>query len=758
MIGGQTIKAQIYAVQSSTQLIPPYSVYLSDYATAGNEKLRVILVQRDLTQPSYQLRLVMTVELNGRVIMRTSRGFNPAPISLSPGIPTVISGAELSPYLDSRNIDFVGYSREQYERTKALPEGSYQITFTAYDYRRQDVQVSNPGSSFYYLAKSEPPLINFPSCGTSVPARMPQQVIFSWLPRNTASPNSASRTLYEFSLYEIRPAGRNPNDIVLSTQPVFRTTTEFSQLVYGPSEPMLIENMVYVWRIRAVDEGGRDAFRNNGYSEVCTFTYGGVPVGFNIGDVKDLKAVGETERRALITWSKGEYDGYKVSYKKTGASHEWFTNEVTEASLAGKSSGELKVFDLEADTEYETRIQAKKSGILGPYSEIIKFRTQPARVAQCGDPNVLPGDPGPPLLAATLGTTVMVDDMEMTLLTVAGAGQDGWYKGHGRISIPYLGGAAFTTKFDRIYINEDRNVVQGRIDFISKGVAAMAEDQLLAQQKRQQERLQQENRDTWAGTQFHDKIFLFDNLDIESIAIDNQSFITITDSENNTIANAEVMQVLVSVPDKAIIIEDKNGDQWVVQKDPATGQTKVTPVEGGGLTPGSNVPVSSDDLNIVRKALRELRREYTDQRIDNASASLSQNKNALDQYLSTRHDAIFAMPSSPATEPMYSEFIEDTETLRAGETEFEEKSKAFKFAEYEYNKTMIVKIFADENRKDDELTTIAQGVIINGKVLPEYLAEEKSKGRKEDDLVTDTKNAILELIDKILNEYVYDIK
>jgi hypothetical protein len=112
----------------------------------------------------------------------------------------------------------------------------------------------------------------------------------------------------------------------------------------------------------------------------------------------------------------------------------------------------------------------------------------------------------------------MVDDMEMTLLTVAGAGQDGWYKGHGRISIPYLGGAAFTTKFDRIYINEDRNVVQGRIDFISKGVAAMAEDQLLAQQKRQQERLQQENRDTWAGTQFHDKIFLFDNLDIESIS------------------------------------------------------------------------------------------------------------------------------------------------------------------------------------------------------------------------------------------------
>jgi hypothetical protein len=690
--------------------------------------------------------------------MRTSRGFNPAPINLNPGIPTVISGAELSPYLDSRNIDFVSYSRDQYERTKALPEGSYQITFTAYDYRRQDVQVSNPGSSFYYLAKSEPPLINFPSCGTSVPVRLPQQIVFSWLPRNTASPNSASGTLYEFSLFEIRPAGRNPNDIVLSTQPVFRTTTEFSQFVYGPAEPILLENMVYAWRVRAVDEGGRDAFRNNGYSEVCTFTYGGVPAGFNIGDVKDLKAIGETERRGLVTWTRGQYEGYKVSYKKTGSSYEWFTNEVTEASLSGKSSGELKVFDLEPDTEYETRIQAKKSGMLGPYSGIVKFKTQPARVAKCGDPNMSPGDPGPPLLAATLGTTVTVDGMEMTLLAVSSAGQEGWYKGNGRISIPYLGGAAFTTKFDRIYINEDRNVIQGRIDFISKGVAAMAEDQLLSQQKRQQEKLQQENRDAWEGTQFHDKIFLFDNLDIESIAVDNQSFITITDSENNTVANAEVMQVLASVPDKAIIIEDKNGDQWVVQKDPATGQTKVTAVEGGGLTPGSNVVVSSDDLDIVRKALRELRREYTDQRIDNASTSLAQNKNTLDQYLSTRHNAILTSPSSPTSEPMYGEFIEDTETLRAGETEFEEKSKAFKFAEREYNKTIIVKIFADENRKDNELTIIAQGVVINGKVLPEYLAEEKSKGRKESELVTDTKNAIVELIEKILNQYVYDIK
>src|SRR5579871_916025 len=150
------LSAQHYPVQATTQLIPPYSVYLTDYAAPGNEKLRLILMQKDLTQATYQLRLVVNIELNGNIIMRTSRLYHPAPIVLDPGIPTIITGSELFPYLDSRNLDFIGYSRSDYERTRALPEGSYRISFTCYDYHRQDVQVSNDGSSFYWLAKDEP--------------------------------------------------------------------------------------------------------------------------------------------------------------------------------------------------------------------------------------------------------------------------------------------------------------------------------------------------------------------------------------------------------------------------------------------------------------------------------------------------------------------------------------------------------------------------------------------------------------------------
>jgi hypothetical protein len=455
---------QVFPVQSATQLIPPYSVYLSDYAEPGNEKLRVILVQHDLTQASYALRLVVSVELNGQLILRTARAFNPPPIHLNAGIPTIISGADLSPYLDSRNIDFIGYSRNEYERTRALPEGSYQITFTAYDYRRQDVQVSNAGTSFYYLAKSEPPMVNYPACGSSVPLQTPEQVIFSWLARNTSSPNSAGNTQYEFTLYETRPPGRNPNDVVLSTPPVFKTTTELSQLVYGPGEPLLLDGMTYVWRVRAIDAKGTDAFRNNGYSEVCTFTYGGINPDIKIGVVKNLQAQGETEHRAKIWWAKDNVDSYRVHYRKSKGDWDWFYSDVSTESLKTSTEGFIKLFDLEADVEYETRIQAKADGFFGPYSDVVKFKMPPHRVEQCGDENdeMPEADETRPLLSAIGGMTIDVDGIDMMLTVVEPLGS-GWFKGVGKVTVPFLGGA-YGAKFDKLFIDADRVAGSGRID------------------------------------------------------------------------------------------------------------------------------------------------------------------------------------------------------------------------------------------------------------------------------------------------------
>lgn len=574
--------AQVYPVQVTPQLVPPYSVYLSDYATGGNEKLRVILLQRDLSRPSYQVRLVMNVEWNGRVIMRTSRSFNPAPLNLDPGIPMVISGADLAPYLDSRNIDFVGYDRNQYERTRALPEGQYRISFIAYDYRRQDVQVSPEGNSFLYLAKSEPPLINYPACGTKLPMREPQQIIFSWMPRNTSSPNSALETEYEFSLYETRPTGRNPNDVVLTSQPVFRTRTNLTQLIYGPAEPLLLRDITYVWRVQAIDLNGRDAFRNSGYSEVCTFYYGGSDANFDIGVVKDLDAIGETKNRGKISWTTGYYDAYRVEYKKTGSGYEWFRTDT--------QTGQLKIFDLEPDTEYEARVQAKKSGYFGPYSEIVKFRTLPNRAEQCGENPNLPdlNNPGAPLTSALTGMVINARGSEMTLLQVTQLDQPGWYKGYGHISFDYFLGLAYGVTFDKIYINENREVVFGRIDIMSEGMEEIIKKQVEASRKI----ITSTSSDPrWQETDFHESVFEYNDIVITDVFADVNGNIVIIDDKGKSQVNTDIKPILVDVPGKAVIIEDKNGDQYVVEK--KDGKVSVTKVVGGGLPPASNSTVAS---------------------------------------------------------------------------------------------------------------------------------------------------------------------
>jgi hypothetical protein len=744
-------RAQFYPVQSTPQLVPPYSVYLSDYATPGSEKLRVILVQRDLTHPAYQLRLVMSVELNGKIIMRTSRTYNPPPISLNPGIPTVISGGDLAPYLDSRNIDFVGYSKEQYERTKALPEGSYQISFTAYDYRRQDVQVSNAGGTFYYLAKSEPPLINLPACGSKVMMRTPQQIVFSWLSRNTSSPNSATDTEYQLELFETRPAGRNPNDIVLSTQPVFKTLLSTTQYVYNPADPLLLENMTYVWRVRAIDRNGKDAFRNNGYSEVCTFVYGSTDPDMSIGVVKNLQAQGEGERKGRIWWDKGDFDSYRVYYRKTGEGYEWFTANITKEELAtaSKTNGEVKLFDLEPDTEYETRVQGKKNGYFGNYTDVVKFRTPPHKVAQCGDNSVMPfGDASKPLNTIIKGTVVQLDDMEMMLLDVAPLG-GGWYKGVGKVSVDYLGGANFAVKFDRLFIDDNRVAGYGRVDYISKGIAEMLVQQSVNAAQKEKEKIQQQNRDAWAGTDFYNKIIAYDNIVVDAITAEGIGYLDITDSDGNVTTNAEVTQILLASPEKAIIIQDKNGDQFVVQKD--GDKTKITKVPGGGLSPNNNVVVSDATIDLLKKALKELRKNYSDSKIKDLQQQRDGKESQFDKEL-TAQDARYNFDKAtiPSVDPGENVFFETNEDESSDDTA--SPASQYKKLEMEVNKAQIIRLIAEDKKNEQAIKDMAAELTYNGQSIQEYIEQQRTNKTSDDEIVTAIKASIADFVETTLKK------
>jgi hypothetical protein len=472
----QSVQAQQFPVTASTQVIPPYSVYLPDYAVPGSDKLRVILIQNDLTQPSYDVRLQMTVEQNGTLIMRTSAAFHPRPLTLTSGVPTIISGADLSEYLSTNNIEFSGgFSRENYDRTKALPEGAYRITFTAFDYRRPTVQVSNAGANIFFFQKSDPPLLNLPVCGSRVEKHDPQFLSFNWSNRNT--PNAS--TEYVFSLYEIKPKNSNADYIVRSAQPLYTLTTESNTLIYGPGEPQLIDSMEYVWIVQARDKNGRDLFSNQGYSQSCKFTYLGTNP-FQALNINKPVLYGSSngERSAKFWWplaartTQYSVETYRIQYRAAGGDFDWYTEEKQMDSM-------LTLHSLEPGRPYEARLQWRVSGVYGPYSELVTVTTDSLRVFSCGDGNQLKlPDNSRPLPAAIAGNIVRIGNFDVMLTQVSGG--EGVFSGTGRVITPGFG-MGLPMMFNGISINTDYVVIRGEMQAVTSGIDQFVSDELKSQ-------------------------------------------------------------------------------------------------------------------------------------------------------------------------------------------------------------------------------------------------------------------------------------
>jgi len=295
-------------------------------------------------------------------------------------VPLLLSGADLAPYLNSNNLDFVGINQSQYEQRMVLPEGYYTICVTAYDYYNSGgtVQVSHQACAQAWFTLSDPPFLNLPFCNTSVTPQTPQNILFQWTPMNMGSPNSALNTEYVFELWECRPdTNANPNQIALSTAPIFSITTQQTLLNYGLTEPPLNFYMKYVWRVRAKDVSGRDLFKNQGYSQICTFNYGSVASILGSALTLNLTAQGITHRMGKCTWNtQSLFTTYKLQVRKQGTTN-WFDYNTTQ--------GSEKVTNLEPNTDYEAQVQGEGNGVTSAWSNIATFKTNNEQNYSCND-------------------------------------------------------------------------------------------------------------------------------------------------------------------------------------------------------------------------------------------------------------------------------------------------------------------------------------------------------------------------------------
>ena len=117
------LAAQVFPVHVTTQLVPPYSPYLSDYTAPGAQHLMVHIRANDITLSGYECRLRLTIEGAG-ILLRTDPNFAPRPLILQGGgIPEVLSGSDLQEYLHPHTLLFSGISKRSDHGRVRLPEG-----------------------------------------------------------------------------------------------------------------------------------------------------------------------------------------------------------------------------------------------------------------------------------------------------------------------------------------------------------------------------------------------------------------------------------------------------------------------------------------------------------------------------------------------------------------------------------------------------------------------------------------------------------
>ncbi len=452
-------QAQTYPVQVNTQILAPYSPYLTDYTAVGAQRLIVNFTLNDPTLTEYRGKLRITIEGVG-ITIRTKQSFIPQQPLVLPGgsVPLMLYGEDLEEYFNPGNLDFAGLSKNQYEKGAKLPEGVYRFTIEVLDYNRNTV-VSNKGTAIAWIILNDPPLLNLPRNETKAAILDPTNIAFTWTPRHTGSPNSAFTTEYMFKLVEIWPASRNPYDAFLSQQPLYETTTSSTQIVYGPAEPALIPGRKYAWQVQAKDTEGRDLFKNNGKSEVYVFQFGdqlGIPENLALQKANPSSLVVRWEQPTAGT----DAVSYRVRYRPHNSrSHDEWYSELTNDQWKS-------IPQLQPNTEYEVQVRAEQSTQVSDYGTVKIFKTAIAGANDfvCKSDVSPPAVPANAIPAARLGIndTLYAAGYEVLVREIT-ANEGGTYTGSGMMIVPWFQSAKVRMTFKNIRVNEQHWLTAGEI-------------------------------------------------------------------------------------------------------------------------------------------------------------------------------------------------------------------------------------------------------------------------------------------------------
>jgi hypothetical protein len=215
--------------------------------------------------------------------LKSKANFTPArPIRLGIGEARVMSAADFEGIFRRANFDVIGLTQteqDQLLRDRLIPEGFYQLCIQVLDFNTNAVLSDEVCYDFNIQGIDPPQIINFTTlaktyqCGDVVAPMAPLMWSTMWTPPVVIGGGAIS---YTFEMYQV-PLNIDPQQFIAAgnAQPFFKKENLFSPLLQLlPGDVQFNAGTTYAYRIRAIDQTGETAFRNGGWSAVCSFTYG----------------------------------------------------------------------------------------------------------------------------------------------------------------------------------------------------------------------------------------------------------------------------------------------------------------------------------------------------------------------------------------------------------------------------------------------------------------------------------------------------
>jgi len=248
------------------QVLP--SPFISDFESnvfGGTYQVQVNVLGAGV--PSERIRFRVRLSLDGEILIDEeslpvdlSQGMN----MLTPFPDNVFFDVSLAEVLDK----LPGSRIRQAYQTGAFPEGNYTLVIEPI-LARSGAPAGAPGVANFSVLYPQPPILIAPS-DESMLAESMSVPVFSWSP--IMGPPGTSFE-YEFLLVQLFE-GQSPGDALLSNRAHAQATLMSNIFPYTPENLPLEVGERYAWQITARDVNGQIPVKNDGKSNIYTFTYG----------------------------------------------------------------------------------------------------------------------------------------------------------------------------------------------------------------------------------------------------------------------------------------------------------------------------------------------------------------------------------------------------------------------------------------------------------------------------------------------------